>query len=430
MKESYYNFFYPYEHEEGKYVAYNARSNALALIEEKNYKKLVNFREKNYEIDDEKLIEDLKKGFFLIDDDDDELALIRYNLLRNKYSTNRLGLTIAPTSDCNFRCIYCYEKNSINTSYMSEETQKNLINFIKNQLNNIRYLSILWYGGEPLLAIDIIEKLSNEIIELCNKYNVVYNSDMISNGYLLSKKNIETINKCEIKSIQITLDGPPKIHDQRRFLEGGKGTFEKIIYNLYEYKNIIPPVALRINVDKKNVDSINEIIQILKDKNLLDKVNPYLGYVENIDDIYDNNNCLKYNEFSKLDFSFNNSELNSSTITDKYPTILSSFCAADKQNSIVINSDGKMYKCWNDIGIKEMSVGDLNNSNFKPSKILYDYMLYDPTKDNVCSVCKFMPICMGGCPSRRIRKNADRCSRYKYTINEYIQTIAHYIKMR
>lgn len=66
MRESHYNFFYPYKYEDGKYVAYNSRSNALALIEEDNYKKLINYRENKIPIEDKKLVDQLKKGFFLI----------------------------------------------------------------------------------------------------------------------------------------------------------------------------------------------------------------------------------------------------------------------------------------------------------------------------------------------------------------------------
>ena len=58
-------------------------------------------------------MEDLKHGGYILRDDIDELELISLNLLQSRYSTSGLGLTIAPTSDCNFRCIYCYEKESL-----------------------------------------------------------------------------------------------------------------------------------------------------------------------------------------------------------------------------------------------------------------------------------------------------------------------------
>ena len=45
------------------------------------------------------LLNDLKKGSFLIEEDIDELELVRYNISRSRFSTSTLSLTIAPTSD-------------------------------------------------------------------------------------------------------------------------------------------------------------------------------------------------------------------------------------------------------------------------------------------------------------------------------------------
>ncbi len=125
-KESSYNFEFPYEADESKRVLYNSRTNALALIDEEKYKHFRSFKERGQPIPDEKLLEDLKHGEYVLRDDIDELELIRFNLLQSRYNTSSLGLTIAPTSDCNFRCIYCYEKDSIKPVIMSGDVQENL----------------------------------------------------------------------------------------------------------------------------------------------------------------------------------------------------------------------------------------------------------------------------------------------------------------
>ena len=67
MKASYYNFFYKHNKFE-KIIAYNARTNALALIEKENYKKYLDFIENSIEITDLTLLNDLKHGDFIIED--------------------------------------------------------------------------------------------------------------------------------------------------------------------------------------------------------------------------------------------------------------------------------------------------------------------------------------------------------------------------
>lgn len=134
MKESKYNFFFDIPKKLEKLIAYNSRTNALALIETKDYEKYKSYIEKSISIDDEKLIEDLKRCSFLIDENINELDILKYNLLNNRYSSNYLSITIAPTLDCNFACIYCYEKGKRKKLYMPKEVQEALIEFIKSKI--------------------------------------------------------------------------------------------------------------------------------------------------------------------------------------------------------------------------------------------------------------------------------------------------------
>lgn len=112
-----------------------------------------------------------------------------------------------------------------------------------------------------------------------------------------------------------------------------------------------------------------------------------------------------------------------------YPFPKANFCGADAISAFVIDSDGRLYKCWNDIGVHNRAIGQLKNpaisnpvSSFETFK---EYLLYDPTEDIECKDCKMLPICMGGCPSSRIQK-ADRCGYLKNYMDEYIRSFVKY----
>ena len=62
-------------------------------------------------------------------------------------------------------------------------------------------------------------------------------------------------------------------------------------------------------------------------------------------------------------------------------------------------------------------------SDAQSQQIISSYMLYDPTEDEKCGACRFMPICMGGCPHSRIEKNQS-CEQYRYDLSEYLQAYA------
>ena len=89
---------------------------------------------------------------------------------------------------------------------------------------------MVWYGGEPLLAFDIIKDLMEEVYRNFDKEYV--SSGIVSNGYLLSERTVLEMKDYNINNIQITIDGPPEIHNKRRKLPTGEDTFFVILNNL------------------------------------------------------------------------------------------------------------------------------------------------------------------------------------------------------
>lgn len=103
---------------------------------------------------------------------------------------------------------------------MNDETANGIVNLVRNNANTINMLGVTWYGGEPLLEVNRIENLTKAFKEICNKNNVKYQANIVTNGYLLDKKMILRLIDLDITSIQITLDGTKEYHDQTRYLIG------------------------------------------------------------------------------------------------------------------------------------------------------------------------------------------------------------------
>src|SRR5699024_5938565 len=124
----------------------------------------------------------------------------------------------APTLSCNFGCPYCYEEPK--SGFMSEEVQKSILDMITEAAKRRKDISVTWYGGEPLIAKDIIFNMSEKIINICEENDCDYSSYIVTNGYLVTDEIIENFKKYKITGAQITIDGPPEIHNSRRFLKG------------------------------------------------------------------------------------------------------------------------------------------------------------------------------------------------------------------
>jgi len=436
MKMSAYNFTFPYVEDDSKVVLYNTRTNAMALIDNDKFLKLKDFSLSNEMLsNDGDLISNLKRGGFIIDDNINEIHLLRYNLLNSRYDKRSLGLTIAPTADCNFRCIYCFEIDKLKKMEMSQDTQERLVEQVKSQASHITKLSVNWFGGEPLLALDSVEFMTQQFKQICIDKDIDYSASMITNGYLFSPEVAKKLKSLDIKFVQITLDGTESIHNKRRFLEDGAPTFSQIVDNLKQSAQIFNgQISLRINVDRENADDLDEIESMLVNTGLIyiDNVMPNLGYIDSLGGgCYSATQCLTRKEFVDIDYIFKKrlSKYKRNLMTMFYPTLRGTFCGADSCSSHVVGHDGGLYRCWADIGDDSKKVGSLVDADVKNKALLLSYMMYDPTEDENCHYCKYLPICMGGCPMHRLSEPDLRCVDMKYKLSEYMKLLPNMIKI-
>jgi uncharacterized protein len=61
------------------------------------------------------------------------------------------------TDQCNLRCSYCFEKDK-NPHNMSDETALAAVDFLMEESGPMKRVTILFFGGEPLLRFDLIKK--------------------------------------------------------------------------------------------------------------------------------------------------------------------------------------------------------------------------------------------------------------------------------
>lgn len=239
----------------------------------------------------------LLEGGMLVEDDKDEFAEL---LIRNKierFADSNLTLTIAPTMACNFCCPYCYEKGREYIT-MSEAVQDQLTSQLKEKYQHIHELTVSWYGGEPLLAIETIEKLTKKIKSVL-PLGCKYNADMVTNGYKLTRRVAEKLKDMDIHYIQVTLDGSKQAHDSRRILHNHQPTFEYILDNIRECADILN-ISIRINVDKTNINEATEIFDWLERYGLKGRVGYYLAPVDDINGVYGQEYQEAYVSFERI----------------------------------------------------------------------------------------------------------------------------------
>ncbi|TCO94382.1 uncharacterized protein EV202_10581 [Bacteroides heparinolyticus] len=365
--------------DKGEYlILYNSLSGALLKLSKKK-------------IDDAKDIL-IQKGF-LVEDNENEVLSYKYIYYNQIFSKKSLDITIAPTTDCNLCCPYCFEEGNKHKEYMDDITLNAIAKYIISKKE--RTIELTWFGGEPLLCYDKIVKLNDLLIS----NNVSFTTSIITNGTLFTDDKIKLLNQLNIQQIQITLDGEQENHDKKRFFrKNQQGTYTLILSNIEKIlKNTSITLFLKINVDKENLVSCKELMEFLHEK-----IQEYLNngtlkissnYIRNITNFEGCEKCITEEEY--LNF-YTKVEHNQLSIPQ-----LCLPCPLRVQSHIVIGPDGSIYKCLEFIGNKAKSIGNINSFSISVSKLAKYALKYEPFEDPECQKCSILPICGGGCPNER-----------------------------
>lgn len=380
-----------------------------------------------------KVYDNLVKSGFLIVDELDELAVIKMKDRISRYSTEQLVLSIIPTMACNLSCTYCSQSSTHANVSMSKETIERLLKFVETKSKTIRSLVVRWWGGEPLLRMDVVDEISQGFLRITREKDIKYSAVLTTNGYLLRPDLYEhLVNDLCIKSIQVTLDGPREEHDKRRIFADGRGTFDRIMNNLEKIveKNKTVTIMVRVNIDKANWEKGFEIIHELDKRNLTRYVMTYLAPVVTLSagcPSHLGESCIERTEFynhilETLHDGGGHLGREAYAFNVPHPNrIKKGNCAAVCLNSYIVDPDNNLYKCNNEIGFTEIRVGYISGAgDAKLNNNVVKWLSWSPLEAEECKECKFLPICMGGCAFRKMkhpvsgRGKEEKCNEIDY----------------
>ncbi len=358
------------------------------------------------------LIALFRKHGFLVDDAADEIGYLRAQHLRARADSGHLSLTILPTLACNFSCVYCYQAKRAES--MSPEVEDALIEYVGRGIEGRKSLFITWFGGEPLLRPDLIERLSRRFIGMCERHGASYGAHIVTNGYLMDGAAAKRLAGLRITEAQVTLDGPAAVHDRRRPLADGRGTFRKILSNLKAAAPVLE-IQVRMNVDDDNRSSIPGLLDRLVKEGLQDRLGFYLGqtypYTPVCQDVA--GSCLRDDEFSllELETALDMSERGFGSY--RSPRSRDRYCMADGASAFAVTPSGGLTKCWNDVASPADEVGHLLKGPTRAmARTAAKWEKRDPFALE-CRSCLALPICMGGCPHNYHRSGKLRCHDWK-----------------
>lgn len=375
----------------------------------------------------------LSRHGFIVSENSDELALAIEKYDRTITDKTKLALVIAPSLQCNMQCYYCYEGDKPDARLQVHDAEA-LTTFVRSRLSQNGKLSVTWFGGEPLMALDIVLEAARKLQELCVKANATYVFRMVSNGYLLDAGSAALLASHGITSVQVTFDGSQESHDlvrrSRIGREPSQPSFERIIANIRTASEYVR-VLVRIHVSRINYTTIPLLIEQLAEADLADKVaGVYFYPVFNFNPADKSANYLpksdihfSMEQFGELEYRFIYLLLQHGFVPFTPVFFETDYlgCYASIENGFVIDYQGNIKKCDHELG--DVSTGQntiYDFSNIDNDTMITKWRALRPENYFSCRGCAFLPICYAHCPhSNLVLPDLEpRCPSYKYNWKE------------
>ncbi len=428
MKPSQYNHIFDIE--DGKGLLFNSASGALAEIEtdiRPRIEFLLTHSDRAETDRDRELLSGLTEGGYLIDDRIDELGLLKARSRIQRLEGATLSLTIAPTLACNFCCDYCFESQS--NIRMKPETEQALLLFADREMDRADKLLVAWFGGEPTLCLPTIERVQRGLADLGEAHKIkVHPASIVTNGYLLDGAMATRLKALGIVSAQVTIDGPEAVHDRRRRLHSGHGTYHRILENLVESSSILQ-MSVRINVDRENVASACEVLEELGRLGILGKVQVHFAQVTTSNRVCADmrDRCFSGEEFSRSQVDLYRALIDHGIYQYEYPQVIGGVhCGAMSDHYFVIAPNGLLFRCWEELSHDPAySIGSIfsDQADDQQKDNISRYRTWDPFKKAECRACQVLPICLGGCPLLGMREGHPErgaCAPWKFNLREML----------
>jgi 12,18-didecarboxysiroheme deacetylase len=155
------------------------------------------------------------------------------------------------TQTCNLKCVHCYagSENKRYEGEMSTEDAKKMI----DDLAAFGAPVLLFSGGEPTVRPDLLELMH---YAKSKGMRVVIST----NGTLITAERAKEFAEVGLSYVGVSLDGGRETHDKFRGMEG---SFDKAIEGIKNSKAAGIKVGLRMTVNKRNYQDIDEIFEIM-----------------------------------------------------------------------------------------------------------------------------------------------------------------------
>ena len=138
---------------------------------------------------------------------------------------------------------------------MSWETATRALDYLLQESGSAEKLTILLFGGEPLLRMDFIKEFVPYAADKVKQAGKALSFDVTTNGTLLTEDHARFFNKHKIKYL-LSMDGLKEDHDRSRSFPDGTGTWDLIMDRMPMLKRYQPWQGVRMTPTPESASRI------------------------------------------------------------------------------------------------------------------------------------------------------------------------------
>lgn len=328
------------------------------------------------------------------------------------FDLNSITLHIA--NDCNLRCSYCYGDGgnySEERCLMDWSIAKESVDFLTRNSDKRKELSIVFFGGEPLMNFPMIKRTVEYCKELENRLAKKFIYSITTNGTMFNRENVEFMKENRF-SILVSLDGTKEIHDRYRVFSSGHGSYDLIVKNLRKFFDL-RKVSVRCTLPYHRFDLEDAVVN-------LKELGVGKAHFELADGYYPNG-LMMYFYLPEIKRSFKAiASIYEGWLTRNASFALRNFtefmrrihfrerkfygCGAAK-GFVSVSAKGHLYPCHRMVGNKKFKIGDVFQVFSVNCNQIFDLKIVKQIPQ--CMDCIAKRLCAGGCAFSNYVENKD-----------------------
>jgi len=273
---------------------------------------------------------------------------------------------------CNMSCTYCFAgfgNNEYGDGLMNLDTAKQAVDFLVAQSGDRKNLDIDFFGGEPLLNLQVIKGVVTYARDIERKFDKKFRFTLTTNGLLIDDDVISFTNN-HIHNVVLSLDGRPQVNDSMRKLKNGEGSYFAVADNI---KKLVEArrekgYYIRGTFTRENTDFVNDILHLanlgykeLSMEPVIAKPGDSFGFRP--DDLVEL--CAQYETLAiemlrreKIGMGFNFYHFNMDLLEGPCVHKRIAGCGVGTEY-LAVTPSGELYPCHQFVGDKKFLMGDV-----------------------------------------------------------------------